>query len=413
MSTEENNKLDDIPLNIRIGIDQELFFFDETSPGCCFFLPNGTIIFNKLQNLIREEYFKRGFQEVKTPIILKEQLWEISGHLEKYKENMFCIKNGEDDESNKELFYLSPMNCPKHCLIFKHRVRSYKEIPLRLADFGTLHRNELSNSLRSLFRTKSFHQDDSHIICSRAQIKSEIDNCIDFLMYIYGIFGFKIDVELSTRPNEYIGELSLWNEAEKHLADSLNIHFKNHWTKAEFDGAFYGPKIDIHLTDSLGRKHQCATIQLDFNLPIRFELNYVDENQQYQTPVIIHRAIYGSFERFIGILCEHYNGKWPFWLNPLGIVVIPLNYSLLDYANEILSKLKEHKFYVNMDNSDDTLNKKIRNAQKAQYNYILVIGQKEKDTSTINVRYRDSDNKKIMTLNCLIFELSENIKNFK
>ena len=278
----------------KIGLDHELFFFDETSPGSAFWLPNGTKIFNKLRDFIRNEYVKRGFQEVMSPVIAKKELWQISGHWDKYKENMFCF-----DCDNTE-YAIAGMNCPKHCIMFKYRSRSYRELPLRFADFGVLHRNELSNTLTGLTRVRSFKQDDAHIFCTQLQIKSEIQEAIEFLTYVYSKFGFQFEVQFSTRPEKFIGEIEIWNKAENELIELLN-ESKLKWTLSEGNGAFYGPKIDFHLTDSLGRKHQCATIQLDFQLPSkdRFNLKYTDENGELKTPVIIHRAIYGSFERLL------------------------------------------------------------------------------------------------------------------
>ena len=411
----DENTIDIIEIDHKkIGIDQDLFFFNEFSPGSAFWLPNGTKIFNKLQSFIRDEYFKRGFNEVKTPIIGKQELWEISGHWQKYKENMFCIERNSNDDPDKSQYAIKAMNCPFHSLMFKHMNISYKSLPLRLADFGALHRNEATGSLRGLFRGKKFSQDDSHVFCTYQQIKSEMQNALEFLTYVYSKFGFQFEIGLSTRPDEFIGEIEVWDKAEKELTDILNESGLN-WSLHEKDGSFYGPKIDIHLTDSLNRKHQCATIQLDFQLPSkeRFDLKYIDENGEFKTPVIIHRAIYGSFERFIAILCEHYNGKWPLWLNPKQIKILPISQKFNQYANTVRDELKSHKFYVDVDDTDNTIPKKIRVAQVEQYNYILVVGQKEMDTNMINVRYRDTDIKKMINVGDLIAELNDNINEFK
>lgn len=261
---------------------------------------------------------------------------------------------------------------------------------------------------------RAFCQDDAHIFCTHDQIKDEMSNALEFLTFIYSKFGFQFDIYLSTRPSEFIGDIEIWNKAEQELTEVLN-YCERKWDIKVGDGAFYGPKIDIQLTDSLGRKHQCATIQLDFQLPheSRFNLQYVDNKGNDQTPVIIHRAIYGSFERFIAILCEHYNGKFPFWLNPKQIKLIPIAQGHLDYANNISKILRENKYYVDIDKSDDTLNKKIRQAQVENYNYTLVIGQKEIDTNMINVRYRDTNIKKICSLDDLLIELQESTIQFK
>ncbi len=390
----------------NIGIAQELFFFDDTSPGSCFWLPNGTRIFNKLQSMIRDEYYKRNFQEVMTPIMAKDDLWKISGHWDNYRDNMFCLSCDNSE------YALSPMNCSKHCIMFKHQARSYKELPLRLADCGALHRNELSGSLTGLTRVRLFRQDDSHIFCTFSQIKSEIKSALGFLSDVYAKFGFQYELNLSTRPEKFIGEIETWVQAEQMLAEALNENGVK-WTICEQSGAFYGPKIDVHLTDSLGRKHQCGTIQLDFQLPQRFELKYVDEKGELQTPVIIHRAIFGSFERFIAILIENFNGFWPIWLNPRQIKIIPVSEKFLDYAKQVKSDLMKHKFFIDIDESDNTLPKKIRAAQIEKYNYILVVGQKEVDSNTVNVRYRDNDDKKVVSVDEFAKEVQQNIDLFK
>lgn len=405
----------------HIGVQQELFFFHELSPGSAFWLPKGARIFNKLQEFMRSEYFKRGFEEVKSPVIAKKDLWAISGHWDKYKENMFSFKiheHAENDDKGKENsseeWAMKAMNCPLHCLMFGFRNRSYKELPLRFADFGTLHRNEFSGALSGLTRVRSFHLDDAHLFCTHAQIKGEIKSCLQFFTDVYGKFGFKFSVGLSTRPEKFIGEISVWDQAEKELESALNESGLE-WTLLKNDGAFYGPKIDIQLTDSLNRKHQCATIQLDFQLPSpeRFNLKYVDENQNLQTPVIIHRAIYGSYERFIAMLCEHYAGKWPFWISPNQVMIVPVASKYLDYCYQIKDQLKERQYYVEVDDSDNTMNKKILAAQMHQYNYILVIGQKEIDGQMVNIRYRDSNEKKMIPVNELLEEMQDKINKFQ
>ena len=407
-NSNKSNADEDIINHRKIGLDQELFFFNELSPGSAFWLPNGTKIYNKLQQFIRDEYFKRGFQEVMSPVIAKKDLWIISDHWTKYKEHMFCF-----DCDNTE-YALASMNCPKHCVMFNYRTRSYKELPLRYSDFGVLHRNELSGTLTGLTRVRALKQDDAHIFCTENQIKSEMCNALEFLTFVYGKFGFKFEIGLSTRPDKFIGEIGVWDKAEHELTEVLNASGLS-WCLHEKDGAFYGPKIDIHLTDSLNRKHQCATIQLDFQLPSkeRFDLKYIDENGLDQTPVIIHRAIYGSFERFIAILCEHYKGKWPLWLNPKQISIIPISDKFQSYAMEVKNELLNHKFHVDIDDSGNTFGKKIRESQLCQYNYILIIGQKEVETKTVSIRYRDVNVKKTSTPNDLINELNDNIKQFK
>lgn len=368
----------------RLGKEQELFFFHELSPGSCFFQPKGAYIYNALIEFIRAEYRKRGFQEVVSPNIYNAKLWQTSGHWAHYAENMFSF------DVEKEQFALKPMNCPGHCLIFDHRIRSWRELPLRMADFGVLHRNELSGALTGLTRVRRFQQDDAHIFCMSSQIGEEMSGALDFLKHVYSVFGFTFDLCLSTRPEKYLGELEVWENAEKQLADSLD-KFGQKWTINPGDGAFYGPKIDITIKDALKRSHQCATIQLDFQLPIRFNLNYVDDNGEKIRPVMIHRAILGSVERMIAILTESCAGKWPFWLSPNQVMVVPVSSKLDDYAVQVKDKLWEAGFMVECDlDAGDTLNKKIRNAQLAQYNFILVVGDKEKTSSTINIRTRDN-----------------------
>uniref|UniRef100_A0A7N6B0N9 threonine--tRNA ligase n=1 Tax=Anabas testudineus TaxID=64144 RepID=A0A7N6B0N9_ANATE len=369
----------------KIGKDQELFFFHDLSPGSCFFMPRGAYIYNTLTEFIRDEYWRRGFQEVASPNIYNSKLWETSGHWQHYSENMFSFPVEED------IFALKPMNCPGHCLMFSHRPRSWRELPLRLADFGVLHRNELSGTLTGLTRVRRFQQDDAHIFCTMDQIESEMKGCLDFLRCVYDVFGFSFQLHLSTRPEKYLGDIAVWNQAEKQLENSLN-EFGEPWKLNPGDGAFYGPKIDIKIKDAIGRYHQCATIQLDFQLPIRFNLTFVGKDGDDKArPVIIHRAILGSVERMIAILTENYAGKWPLWLSPRQVMVVPVNPSCEDYAKRVCKQFTEAGFMADSDlDSGCLLNKKIRNAQLAQYNFILVVGEKEKMTNGVNVRTRDN-----------------------
>ncbi|XP_027978591.1 threonine--tRNA ligase 2, cytoplasmic isoform X3 [Eumetopias jubatus] len=288
----------------KIGKEQELFFFHDLSPGSCFFLPRGAFIYNTLMDFIREEYHQHNFTEVLSPNMYNSRLWETSGHWQHYSENMFTF------DIEKDTFALKPMNCPGHCLMFAHRPRSWREMPIRFADFGVLHRNELSGTLSGLTRVRRFQQDDAHIFCTVEQIEEEINGCLQFLQSVYSTFGFSFQLNLSTRPENFLGEVELWDEAEKQLQNSL-VEFGKPWKMNPGDGAFYGPKIDIKIKDAIGRYHQCATIQLDFQLPIRFNLTYVSKDgDDKRNPVIIHRAILGSVERMIAILSENYGGKW-------------------------------------------------------------------------------------------------------
>uniref|UniRef100_A0A8C4IGQ5 threonine--tRNA ligase n=1 Tax=Dicentrarchus labrax TaxID=13489 RepID=A0A8C4IGQ5_DICLA len=294
-------------------------------------------------------------------------------------------------EWEHDIFALKPMNCPGHCLMFSHRPRSWRELPLRLADFGVLHRNELSGTLTGLTRVRRFQQDDAHIFCTMDQIESEMKGCLDFLRCVYDVFGFSFQLHLSTRPEKYLGDIAVWNQAEKQLENSLN-EFGEPWKLNPGDGAFYGPKIDIKIKDAIGRYHQCATIQLDFQLPIRFNLTFVGKDGDDKArPVIIHRAILGSVERMIAILTENYAGKWPLWISPRQVMLVPVNPSCEDYAKRLCKQFTEAGFMADADlDSSCLLNKKIRNAQLAQYNFILVVGEKEKMTNGVNVRTRDN-----------------------
>ncbi|XP_060709525.1 threonine--tRNA ligase 1, cytoplasmic-like [Hemiscyllium ocellatum] len=365
--------------------EQELFFFHELSPGSCFFLPRGAFIYNTLKAFIQEEYHRRGFTEVISPNIYSSCLWEMSGHWQHYHENMFSF------QVEKEIFALKPMNCPGHCLMFDHRPRSWRELPLRLADFGVLHRNEFSGTLTGLSRVRRFEQDDAHIFCMIEQVDEEISECLDFVRSVYGVFGFSFQYILSTRPEKFLGDLHLWNQAEKQLECCLNA-FDEQWRLSAGDGAFYGPKIDIEIKDALGRYHQCATIQLDFQLPIQFNLAYVSKDGTNESrPVIIHRAVLGSLERMVAILAEDYAGKWPFWLSPRQIMVIPDGPGCVEYGQRVCQEFVERGFMADVDLDPDVLlNKKIQNSQLAQYNFILVVGEKEKVNHSVTVQTRDS-----------------------
>lgn len=380
----------------KIGKEQELFMFHEMSPGSAFWLPHGARIYNTLVDFLKSEYKKRNFEEVITPNMYNSKLWETSGHWANYKDNMFTF------EVEKETFGLKPMNCPGHCLIFKSRDRSYRELPWRVADFGVIHRNEFSGALTGLTRVRRFQQDDAHIFCRRDQVEQEITGAFEFLQHVYGALGFKFKMELSTRPDKYVGELETWNDAEKRLENALN-QWGGQWELNEGDGAFYGPKIDIKISDALGRWHQCATIQLDFQLPERFELEFrtaeekqegaTEEVKPYDRPVMIHRAIYGSLERMIAILTEHFFGKWPLWLSPRQILVVPIGPKFYDYAQEVRDFFHDAGFFADVDLSANTLMKKVRQGQLAQYNYLFVVGEEEVQSRSVNVRKRDDPSK--------------------
>ncbi|KAI9666500.1 MAG: threonyl-tRNA synthetase [Bathelium mastoideum] len=414
----------------RIGKDQELFFFHEFSPGSCFFLPHGTIIVNALMKFLRNEYWRRDYQEVQSPNAFNAELWKRSGHWQHYKDDMFTF------EVEKDGWALKPMNCPGHCLVFGHRERSYRELPIRMAEFGVLHRNEASGALTGLTRVRRFVQDDTHIFCTEDQIEQEIGGLFDFLQTVYGRFGFTFKMKLSTRPDQFLGEIATWDLAEEKLTKALNGFAANgdaSWELNPGDGAFYGPKIDITISDALKRDFQCATIQLDFQLPQQFNLEYreaegsagtkektegethqqgvdsvpgdkavtgsdgAQEKVQYRKPltagcarpVMIHRAICGSFERFIAILTEHFAGKWPFWLSPRQVLVVPVMPAVNDYVLEVQKIFREKEMHVDVDISGNTMQKKIRSGQLQQYNFIFVVGAQEKESRTVNIRNRD------------------------
>ncbi|KAK2770849.1 threonyl-trna synthetase [Colletotrichum kahawae] len=419
----------------KIGQDQQLFFFHELSPGSAMWLPHGARIYNTLLAYIKEQYFKRDYHEVISPNMYNADLWKISGHWDHYKDDMFVL------EVDKEKFGLKPMNCPGHCLMFAHTPKAYHQLPWRVADFGVLHRNEASGALSGLTRVRRFQQDDAHIFCREDQIKQEISGLFDFLSEMYGLLGFSFKLRLSTRPEKYMGELDTWNRAEGMLKQALDEFAASTggvpWTLNEGDGAFYGPKIDIKILDVLNREWQCATIQLDFQLPQNFGLEYVsadvptkpkddeaaaapkapevkmkdtqavvdsaagtgeDEKKKRvikplttgcQRPVIIHRAMAGSIERFTGILIEHFAGKWPFWLSPRQIMVIPVGKGFVKYAEEVQSIFKKQGMWCDVDLTGNTLPKKIRSAQLSQYNFIFVVGDEEMKGRQVNVRYRD------------------------
>lgn len=420
----------------KIGQEQELFFFHLMSPGSAFFLPHGMIIYNALQSFLREEYWKRDYQEVHSPNMYNSALWKQSGHWQHYKDDMFTF------DVEKDQWALKPMNCPGHCLLFSHRERSYRELPMRIADFGILHRNEASGALTGLTRVRRFAQDDTHIFCMESQVESEIKGLFDFLQAVYGLFGFTFKMKLSTRPEGHLGDVATWDRAEEQLTNALN-DFKEQtgtpWELNPGDGAFYGPKIDITISDALKREFQCATIQLDFQLPQQFNLEYRTEQQAIAAPdakpsadkadtiakevakleldeskaklneqdkpkeesyrrevtpgcarpVMIHRAIYGSFERFIAILTEHFAGKWPFWLSPRQILIVPVMPGVNPYVEELQQIFRSNKFHCDIDISGNTMQKKIRTGQLQQYNFIMVVGQQEKDSRTVNIRNRD------------------------
>jgi threonyl-tRNA synthetase len=364
---------------------QNLVMFHELSAGSAFWLPHGARIYNALIAYIKDQYWKRGYDEVITPNIYNLDLWHQSGHALHYKDAMFCF-----DVEGQE-WAMKPMNCPGHCLMFASAIRSYRDLPIRYADFGVLHRNELSGALSGLTRVRRFQQDDAHIFCREDQIESEVLAALEFMKEVYDTFGMTYKLELSTRPKKAMGDIALWNRAEAALAKAMNAFAgEGAWRTNPADGAFYGPKIDIKVMDAMDRVHQCATVQLDFQLPINFDLQYTTDQQEFARPVIVHRAMLGSVERMFAVLCEHYGGKWPLWLSPRQVMVVPIHADWYDYCQLIRDKLHAEGFYVDVDLSKNTFKKKVANAQVAQYNFQLVCGEAEVKNNTVNIRTREN-----------------------
>mmetsp|Transcript_49327 Transcript_49327/g.96772 ORF Transcript_49327/g.96772 Transcript_49327/m.96772 type:complete len:1017 (+) Transcript_49327:38-3088(+) len=419
----------------RIGPAQDLFFFHDLSPGSCFFLPNGAKVYNALVDFIKNEYWQRGYNEVVSPNIFSTDLWKISGHYQHYKDDMFLLTS-EDKE-----FGMKPMNCPGHCLMFRNSLKSYRDLPIRMADFGVLHRNERSGALSGLTRVRRFQQDDAHIFCRPDQVTEEVVGALNFMKHVYSLFGMSFKLERSTRPKKAVGAdtaegLKRWNDAEDALGAALDqFAGKGNWRDNPGDGAFYGPKIDIKVFDCMDRKFQCATVQLDFNLPIRFDLKYrsagaaapsdkeankkkeevkdkaqdgaADEDEEskfvyknlpneksepeagWERPVMVHRAMLGSVERMFAILTEHFGGKWPLWLSPRQVKVIPVHKDYEEYASKVKDQLRAANFNAAVDLTGNTLKKMIRNAQVEGYNFSLVVGKDDLAAGTCAIRRRD------------------------
>ncbi len=366
--------------HVKLGKELNLFSFHKESPGVPFFHQKGTIIYNEILNFLREEYEKEGYQEVITPLIYDKSLWETSGHWEHFKEDMFILK-----ADNRE-FALKPMNCPSHCLMYKNSLKSYKELPLRIADFAPLHRNELKGVLVGLTRVRKFSQDDAHIFLTEDQIESEISKLIEFTNYVYKkVFNFEYTANLSTRPEKYMGDIKLWNKAESILKKVLNTK-KIKFNVKKGEGAFYGPKIDFDFKDSLGRMHQLTTIQLDFQLPKRFNLTYEGEDGKKHVPVMIHRAILGAIERFMGILIEQYTGRFPLWLSPVQVKIVTVNDSCKKFAEELKANMSKHGIRVELDDKPESIGKKIRDAENQKIGIIVTVGEKEVKNKTLAVR---------------------------
>ncbi len=363
----------------RLGKELELFEFSEVSPGSAFWLPRGTTVFNELVALSREMGAARGYQEVKTPQLYDAELWKTSGHWEKYRENMF-VTSTEDRE-----FGLKPMNCPGHAHLFGGRRWSYRELPVRYSEPGLLHRNELSGTLHGLLRVRHFAQDDAHIFCTEEQVADEVAACLEFAFATYELFGFDVHLELSTRPEQRIGSDEMWDRAEAALTGALEARGLGYELNPG-DGAFYGPKIDLHMTDSLDRSWQLGTVQLDYSMPERFDLQYTGADDAVHRPVMIHRALMGSYERFVGILIEHYAGEFPVWLAPVQAVVLPVSDRHAAAAEAIAAQLRERGIRVAVDLRSESVSKLIRDNEIAKIPYMLVVGDKEAEEESVAVR---------------------------
>ncbi len=364
-----------------LGRQLDLFSIQDEGPGFPFFHPKGMVLRNCLEEYWREEHRKHGYVEIKTPIMLHEDLWHRSGHWDNYKDNMYFSTIDE------QTFAIKPMNCPGAMLLYKRKLHSYRDLPIRMAEMGLVHRHELSGTLHGLMRVRAFTQDDAHIFMLPSQIQEEIEGVIDFVDEVYKAFGFKYHVELSTKPENAIGDDQMWDTAIEALRQSLESK-RLDYVVNEGDGAFYGPKIDFHLEDSIGRTWQCATIQLDFAMPERFDLTYIDEDNERKRPVMIHRVLYGALERFMAILVEHTAGAFPTWLAPVQVQVIPVGDDYLHYAHEVENILFKEGIRVEVDGRGEKLGKKIREAQLQQIPYMLIVGQKEQEAQKVAVRHR-------------------------
>ncbi|HHT7223691.1 threonine--tRNA ligase [Bacillus thuringiensis] len=391
----------------KLGSELELFMFSEEAPGMPFYLPKGQIIRNELEAFLREIQKEYKYQEVRSPFMMNQELWEKSGHWGHYKDNMYF------SEVDNKSFALKPMNCPGHMLMFKNKLHSYRELPIRMCEFGQVHRHEFSGALNGLLRVRTFCQDDAHLFVTPEQIEDEIKSVMAQIDYVYKTFGFEYEVELSTRPEDSMGDDKLWEQAEEALENVLHsLNYK--YRLNEGDGAFYGPKIDFHIKDALNRSHQCGTIQLDFQMPEKFDLNYIDENNDKKRPVVIHRAVLGSLDRFLAILIEHFGGAFPAWVAPVQVKVIPVSNAVHEqYANEIAHKLAKVGVRVEQDARDEKLGYKIREAQMQKVPYVLVIGDKEMENGAVNVRKYGEEKSEVVVLDVFVASIEEEIKNRK
>ena len=388
----------------KLGKQLDLFFLDEHGPGFPFFMPKGVELFNKLQEVWRVEHKKKNYKEIKTPIMLDKELWEISGHWFNYRENMYT------SEIDEKEYAIKPMNCPGSIIAYKNNLHSYKDLPLKYGEMGLVHRHEFSGALHGLMRVRAFTQDDAHVFCTEEQIEEQIIEIIDLYDKFYTLFGFEYNIELSTKPEKAIGSDEIWAMAEAKLESALK-HKGIAYKLNPGDGAFYGPKIDFKMKDSIGRIWQCGTIQLDFNLPTRFEMSYIGSDGEKHEPVMIHRAMYGSLERFIGILIEHYAGAFPVWLAPVQVKVLTISQEQVSYAEEVVAKLQEAGIRVELDTREEKIGYKIREANgEKKVPVQLVLGKNEMANNEVNVRRFGSQDSTTMLLDDFIKEIVEEAK---
>ena len=386
----------------KLGRKLDLFHFQEEAPGLVFWHPDGWTLYNVVRDYIRAKLAVKGYREINTPLVLDRSLWEQSGHWDKFHADMFTTSSENRD------YAIKPMNCPGHIQVFNQGLKSYRDLPLRFSEFGSCHRNEASGTLHGLMRVRGFTQDDAHIFCTEEQIQSEVSDFIDLLFEVYGDFGFhEVIMKLSTRPDNRVGDDAIWDKAEQALEQALNDKGVD-WGLQPGEGAFYGPKIDFSLKDSIGRVWQCGTIQADFSMPARLGAQYVDDNSEKNTPVMLHRAILGSLERFIGIIIEHYAGSFPLWLAPVQVVVSSITQHQADYARAVAQTLKNQAWRVNTDLRNETINLKIRQHALQRVPYQLIIGAREQENSTVAVRTRDGKDLGVLTLDAFVEQISAN-----
>ena len=389
----------------KLGKELGLFMMSPEGPGFPFFLPKGMVLRNILEDFWRKIHVKNGYVEIKTPMILNEQLWHTSGHWDHYKENMYTTKIDDED------YGIKPMNCPGGMLVYKNGLHSYRDLPIRAGELGLVHRHEKSGELNGLFRVRCFTQDDAHIFCTPDQIQDEIAGVIALVDKVYSIFGFSYSIELSTRPENSMGSDEQWEMAEgalKKVLEDRNLPYEIN----EGDGAFYGPKIDFHIKDCLGRSWQCGTVQLDFQMPERFDLTYIGEDGEKHRPVMLHRVIFGSIERFIGILIEHFAGAFPAWLAPVQVKVLPISDNQKEYAESVMAKLEEAGIRAELDARQEKIGYKIREAQLSKVPYMLILGEKEQEGNLVGVRERKQGDLGGMELDKFIAEINDKVKNF-